>query len=212
MIKNYVNTLRSLIFHPITLFKDLPAEGKVLPSLAFAMVTQFLGIGMVYLWISVFKISEFSWFQDLVSFLDQQFTASYAKIYQEFFLGFSMGSDTGELIFSPFKTLLGVFIAAFFIFIGAWLLTPRKQDRQTKSMLFKSAITIICLSYGPTILMGIPILGILFSVFYQMILIILGIAKVYRVTYLRALAIYLLPLLLLTILIALFFLALAASK
>jgi hypothetical protein len=60
--------------------------------------------------------------------------------------------------------------------------------------------------------MGIPILGILFSVFYQMILIIVGIAKVYRVTYLRALAIYLLPLLLLTILIALFFLALAASK
>lgn len=200
-IKNYFATLQSVLFHPRAFFRDLPSQGGISTPLAFALVTHWLGAFFEFLWVSIFKFSQINWLSDLFSTLEDEVhysgKSSYTLKAKEWLMSLDLGTGFGLILLDPFKTLFGILLAALSIFIGAWFLVSKKTGDQHRPVDLKSTIRMVCYTISPSILTGIPLLGAFIPFIYILVLNILGIAAFYRVSHLRAIAIYLFPMLIL---------------
>jgi hypothetical protein len=157
-------------------------------ALAFALITHWLGESFNYLWRLVIGISVNdllqSWLMragDSIQIDNPGRNAQWLQIKDQLT---QWMVSTGSILADPFFTLFSIYFAAFFIFIGARLLVPRRT-------LVSLSSTVKIVSYGlsPAILAAVPALGAFVASVYTLILTIIGVREVYQISNTRAIVV-----------------------
>lgn len=190
-IRNYFQTLKQILFHPVLFFQKIPPQGNLAEPLIFALVTHWIGSALGY-WADLGfstqrgisswkKLFQFSQDFDIDQFgQDQQLTDLQSKM-SEWLTG------VGHVLLDPFFSLFSLFIGALFIYAGARLLVSPGKDGQLEEISFESALRIVCFSAAPLFFGFVPFFGPLFSHLFSSLLCIIGAREVYRISLGRAL-------------------------
>lgn len=90
------------------------------------------------------------------------------------------------VLISPFSAVVGVLFQALFMHFGLWMIRAGKSG-------LNATLKVVCYAQTGYVLSLIPIVGIFAASLYNLVLIIIGCAKIHRETYGRAILAYLLP-------------------
>ena len=171
-------------------------------ALVFALVTQWLGSALSFLWHSATGDAVSGYVKGLFRMADgygidsagrgSSFLHSPMLLeVRERLLHWMWG--TGSVILSPFLTILSIFFTSCFVYLGARILVTPGKEGAPSEINFETAVRLICYGMAPAILAGIPFIGGIASGFFIAIITIIAMKEFYRIGTARAIAVALFP-------------------
>ncbi len=187
----------AILTHPADFFRALPVTGGVAAPLAFALVSNWIGTAISFLWGLVIGKAVSEHIGSLVKIMgdvaETEYpgtTAQFADL-QERLTHWIWGA--GSVIIDPFTTLIQILITSFIVFLGARLFVTPGRDGAPSEITYESALRVVSYGMAPAILAGIPLLGSFVSGLCVMIVTVIAAKEVYRVGYGRAIVVALFP-------------------
>ena len=201
-IKNYFGQLRRILTHPKIFFRELPVHGPITGALVFALVTQWIGSALSFLWHSATGDAVGGYVKGLFRMADgygidsagrgSSFLNSPMLLeVREHLLHWMWG--TGSVILSPFLTIASIFFTSCIVYIGARIFVTPGKNGAPSEINFESAVRLMCYGMAPAILAGIPFIGGIASGFLIAIITIIAMKEFYRISTSRAVAVALFP-------------------
>lgn len=199
LVRNYFQTLWSIITHPVDFFRMMPTQGGLTSPLAFAVVTYWISEAFQFLWGAIFRtgwdslyqrIAQLSQYSDTIDYSGGRLALEMSQ--KQEFLSWVM--NLGSVIISPFFTVVTILITGLLLFIAAKLLAEdRTSGFRQNPVSYESATRIFCYAGAASIFGFIPFVGAFAGHLYTTILIILGAREVYRIGTGRAILLGLFP-------------------
>lgn len=200
LIRRYFRTLLDIHLRPTEFFQKLRSnpdfKSGIGKTLAFAMVTHWLGAALSHLW----QVMLGGGIKNLLNpFLShfQHWTVDHpgrnvqwleAK---EALAGWFSG--VGGVILDPFWTLFNIMILSLFVFAGARILVPAGNIHRSQEVTFESAVKIVALGMTPSILSGIPLVGAVIAAIAVFVVTIIAARETYQIETGRSILIVLFP-------------------
>lgn len=199
-LSEYTKLLKRSIFEPSEAYKTLNAKPLSIPyALFFAVSVHWMGSALEFVW----KSSLGKLFAERANF----FTGAFEKIFNDTadtnafpFEGLKQQFMTwiwgvGAVILDPIKTLYQILILSSFIWIAGKIFNqiPNDDESFKQRLSFSMALTLVCVSQGPSLLQGIPIYGTLVSNVLGFLTLMLGAHVIYRTTKIRGAIIAVFP-------------------
>jgi hypothetical protein len=193
----YFATLWEVLTRPSDFFRHLPVSGGIAGPLAFALISNWIGSALSFLWAliiggaladhlsSLFKVAG-----DVVEVDYPGKMAQFTDL-KERLTHWMLGA--GSVILDPFITVVSVLITSFFVFIGARLLVSPGKNGAPSEITYESALRVVSYGMGPAILAGIPIFGPVISYLCVVIVTVIAAKELYHVPQGRAIAVALFP-------------------
>ena len=187
LVPSFIRTVREVILNPVNFYRSVPRQGNFLSPVLFAAICALISA----------VIGGILGFIVRVAFLGNP-------------IGGSFGRLLSTLIGAPVGTVIGLFIgAAIYHLLVLLVVRPRHEGYEAtfKALAYASAVNVF------SFLAFIPILGILVIIaisIYNVVLTVIGIREMHATTTGRAVAVVLIPVVILLILGALLFAAIAA--
>lgn len=214
ILREYFAELWKIVFQPSQYFRRMPGgtrNGRVARALGFALVTHWLGAVVAFFWRSLTS----GFFQDRVAAFLRMFEEDIQTFHgvtgdpsaREHFFRWFWG--TGAVIADPFLTLFSIFFGAFFVFIGARILTPSENDK-VNAVTFESAVKIVAYGMSPAILAVIPFVGSILAPLGVLIVTVIGVREVYQISTGRSVVVALFPKILIVLAVLMGMVAMAA--
>ena len=187
-IRNYFRTVFRILFEPSKFFRAMPVDGGLSGPLAFALVTNWMGAALAYVWGSMTS-------QALISFLDKipelaNETSGSGQHFVQWLFG------VGAVILDPFYTLFSIILTSFLVYLGAQLFIGTRLNPKTgkeEAITYESALRIVAYGLTPSIFFVIPFAGGLIVPIYKLIVTIIGVKEVYRTESIKAFFVTIFP-------------------
>ena len=186
LVPSFIQTLREVLLNPVNFYRGLPRQGNLLSPVLFAAICA------------------------LISAVIGGILGFILRVALGNPIGGSFGRLIGTIIGNPIATVIGLFIgAAIYHLLVLLVVRPRHEGYEAtfKALAYASAVNVF------SFLAFIPILGILVVIaigVYNVILTVIGIREMHATTTGRAVAVVLIPVVIILILGALLFAAIAA--
>lgn len=178
---SFVQTAREVLFNPVGFFRGIRREGDFLNPLLFAVICALIS-GVI---------------GGVLAFVISLATGNG--------IGGSLGSLISTIVFTPIGTAIGLFVgAAIYHLLVLLIVRPSHQGYEATFRVVAYAAVLQLFSW----LAVIPILGILIVIaiaIYNVVLSVLGIREMHSTTTGRAVAVVLIPVIVITILLVLIF-------
>jgi len=197
VIDRYFRDLWTILTRPSIFFRQMPHGGAIAGPLAFALITNWLGSALEFLWQSATGGLAARYLEDLfqiageVAEVDHPGRSALLANARDRLIHWLWG--TGSVLLDPFLTAASVLFTSALVFVGAKLLVTPGKNGAPARIDYSTALKIICFSMSPAILAGIPLIGAFLARLCVVIVTIIGVREVYRVGNARATVIALFP-------------------
>jgi hypothetical protein len=172
-----VETLKLVLFDPVTFFRAMPVSGGLGSPLSFGMLVGYFGIAVSGFYDAVFQSVAGQMFGDFARRGDfQRFTEMFGGM-----LGFVF-----TLVLGPVFILVGLFLGAGITHLALMLLGGARQG-------FETTFRVACFSQAPAVFALVPFCGRLVHVVYQIVLAIIGLSEAHQISRWTAAGAVLLP-------------------
>ena len=209
-IRDYFVRIWQILFHPRKFFRQLSQRSvlnePVAFSLAFALITHWIGAAFLYLW----RIS----FEGIFGTAIRKFSRFYRSTMGVDYFGFGSSPtvadriihwfwDTSPVLLDPFFTLGLILFHALWIYVAARIfVTPGlvrtggsndSHPRHPAEISYGAATKVVCYSMTPYILNLLPVVGGWSVSFLTVLYTLIGVKEYYQISTGRAFVITLFP-------------------